>query len=255
MKYKKILLVLVSTLYSFSSFEIDFGYQNPQGQYDKYNDPGYSIRATFSQQDKLFSYIRYDFSIQYLKFKNDYWVDYTSNYNIPIEYTHSEQSFGILAGPRLMSPTKRGAFRPYVGAKAGLFFFSETIKADFGDGWNEGESSSILGCIFWQFIDSLDDEDDYDCDVASYSETLELKTYFGMLLEIGTNFNPSNDWGLDFGIQYNIIPTVRPQYEYEEQEYGENGDISVAINKISKAIDADYVTFYFGFNFNIPGGN
>ncbi len=249
MNYKFILLALISTVYTFNSFEIDFGYQNPQGQYDKYNDPGYSVRTTLSKNDELFPYIRYDFSLQYLKFKNDYWVEYTSSYNIPIEYTHSEQSFGILLGPRLMSPTKRGAFRPYVGAKAGLFFFSETIKVDFGS----TDGSSVIDCIFWQFIDGLDDEDDYDCETSSYSENLELKTYFGMLLEIGANFNPSNNWGLDFGIQYNIIPTFRPEYQYNEQEYGDEGDISIAINKLSKAIDADYLTFYLGFNFNLQG--
>ena len=155
---KNILIIFISAIFSFNSFEIDFGYQNPQGEYDKYNDPGYSVRATFSKPDDLFPYVKYDFSIQYLKFRNDYWTDYvqTQNFSIPIEYTHSEQSFGILAGPRLMSPTKRGAFRPYVGAKAGLFFFSETIKADFTN--NDG--SSIVECVFWQFLDSLDDQDD-----------------------------------------------------------------------------------------------
>ena len=107
---------------------------------------------------------------------------------------------------------------------------------------------------FWQFLDSLDDQDDYECEPSSYSENLDLRTYFGMLLEIGANFNPSNAWGLDFGIQYNIIPTFRPEYEYEEQEYGDNGDLSIAINKLSKAINADYLTFYFGFNFNFSGG-
>ena len=84
MNYKFILLALISTVYTFNSFEIDFGYQNPQGQYDKYNDPGYSVRTTLSKNDELFPYIRYDFSLQYLKFKNDYWVEYTSSYNIPI---------------------------------------------------------------------------------------------------------------------------------------------------------------------------
>ena len=253
MKQKYILLIFISTILSFNSFEIDFGYQNPQGQYDKYNDPGYSIRATFSKPDNLFPHIKYDLSIQYLKFRNDYWTDYvqTQNFSVPIEYTHSEQSFGILVGPRLMSPTKRGAFRPYVGAKAGLFFFSETIKAEFSN--NDG--SSIVECVFWQFIDSLDDQDDYDCEPSSYTENLDLRTYFGMLLEIGTNFNPSNDWGIDFGIQYNIIPTFRPEYQYEEQEYGDNGDLSIAVNKLSKAINADYLTFYFGFNFNFFGGD
>ena len=254
MQYKNILLILFSVIYSSNSFEIDFGYQNPQGEYDKYNDPGYSIRATFSKTDKLFPYIKYDFSMQYPNFMNDYWVENTSIYDIPIEYTHSEQSFGVLVGPRLMSPTKRGSFRPYVGAKAGLFFFSETINAEFGDNWTN-QSSSFLGCVFWQFVDSLDNEDDYDCEVTSYSETLELKTHFGMLLEIGANLNPSNEWGLDFGVQYNVIPTVRPQYEYEEQDYGDEGDIAIVINKISKAINADYLTFYFGFNFNIKGAD
>ena len=254
MQYKNILLILFSVIYSSSSFEVDFGYQNPQGQYDKYNEPGYSIRATYSKQDELFPYIRYDFSMQYLKFKHDYWVDYTPNYNFPIEYTHSEQSYGFLFGPRFMSPTKRGAFRPYVGAKAGVFFFSETIKADFGYDWWD-DDQTILGCLIWEFIDSLDDEDDIDCnsDMTSHTQTLDLKAYLGMILEIGANFNPSNDWGLDLGVQYNIIPTVRPEYEYEENEESEEG-IGVTINKISKAINADYLTFYIGFNFNIEGG-
>ena len=89
--------------------------------------------------------------------------------------------------------------------------------------------------------------------MTSHTQTLDLKAYLGMILEIGANFNPSNDWGLDLGVQYNIIPTVRPEYEYEENEESEEG-IGVTINKISKAINADYLTFYIGFNFNIEGG-
>ena len=149
MRYRKILLILFSLIYASNSFEIDFGYQNPQGQYDKYNEPGYSIRTTYSKVDELFPYIKYDFSMQYLKFKNDYWTEYTSGeYSIPIEFNHSEQAFGILAGPRLMSSTKRGAFRPYIGAKGGAFFFTETITYD----WSNGPS--VVDCIILEFIDS-----------------------------------------------------------------------------------------------------
>ena len=250
MKYKIILLMFFTLAYS-DSFEIDFGYQNPQGVYDKYSEPGFSFRLTYSKEDNLFPYIRYDFSYQYLKFKSDYWTEYTPS-NFPVSYTHSEESYGFLIGPRLMSPTKRGAFRPYIGAKAGIFFFTEKVKAELGYNW--GDSSSLLECIIWEFIDSLDDEDDGDCDPdTSYTQVQELKPHLGMILEMGSNFNISNSWGMDFGMQYNIIPTIRPQYEYEEEQEDEQGNISLIINEISKSINADYLTFYIGFNFNIEG--
>ena len=53
---------------------------------------------------------------------SDSWIE---NSLYPMTVTHSEQSWGILYGPRIMSPTRRGFLRPYFGIKGGLFVFSD----------------------------------------------------------------------------------------------------------------------------------
>ena len=235
-----VLIILLSFNFTQGYFEFDFGVQNPQGTFDKYNEPGFSMRATYTHVDELFPFIRYDFSMQYLQFKKDVWNEYYEELNSPLTYENSEQAFGVFLGPRLMSPTQHGVFRPYVGFKIGGMFFNETMKIS----WEEPDDT-FMQCITGTLISGLFDAD-YDCDgdtrVLS-KDYLDMSLDFGALLEIGSNMNFSDNFGLDFGIQYNIIPSIRPEIVMDES--GEE------FNEISKTINADYITFYIGINFKI----
>ena len=248
----KYTFILITTLFSLilarNYIEFDLGAQSPQGVLDKYNEPGYSIRATYSHIDELFPFVRYDVSVQYLKFKDEYWYEQLDMDNSPLfTINNSEQAFGIFLGPRLMSPTKRGAFRPYVGFKVGGMFFNETMKVS----WEE-EDDSFFECIAGHMF-----FDEYDCDgdTQSSSETIDSEINLGALLEIGSNVNFSDKFGLDFGIQYNIIPSVRPEITIEQTNMDVDGDgnddNTLFFDSISKTINADYLTFYFGVNFKI----
>ena len=244
--------ILIITLFSLilarNYIELDLGSQTPQGVLDKYNEPGYSIRATYSHIDELFPFVRYDLSIQYLKFKDEYWYEQLEMDNSPLfTVNNSEQAYGIFFGPRLMSPTKRGAFRPYIGFKVGGMLFNETMTVS----WDEEDDSffeCVAGHIFF---------DEYDCDGDTHSSTeaIDSEINLGALLEIGSNVNFSDRLGLDFGIQYNIIPSVRPEITVEQTDIdhddGNGPQSTLFFNSISKTINADYLTFYLGFNFKI----
>ena len=241
-----LILLLPAFLISQSSIEIGFGHHKPQGYFDKYNDSGFSFRGTYSKIDIDKPHIRYDFSFQLLQFRSDSWLDNSVGY--PVTITNSEQSLGFLFGPRLMSPTSSGALRPYIGLKGGLFIFSETMSWE----WATDYDNSIPWlCILF---DILDDDDDWDCDNddgGSVSETLDSKFNFGAIFEMGANMKINNNWGFDFGIQYNLIPSLKSSYEIIGDEIEtEEGNI-LNIGQISKTINADYATFYFGVHFNI----
>ena len=240
---KNILILIVLTSFNFARayLEFDLGFQNPQGSLDKYNEPGFSFRGTYTHVDELFPFVRYDFSIQYLQFKKDIWNEqYDGLGGNPLTYENSEQAFGIFFGPRFMSPTKRGAFRPYVGFKIGGMFFNETLKISWQEPPDEaGEcfANSIIASLF---------DFEYNCEGGTHvlsKDYLDMELDFGALLEIGANMNFSDRFGLDFGIQYNIIPSIRPEIIQDPS--------SDELNVISKTINADYTTFYMGINFKI----
>ena len=222
--------------------EIDFGYHNPQGYFDKYNDSGFSFRGTYSKIDPIKTHLRYDFSFQFLQFKSDSWSDNSLGY--PATITNSEQSVGFFFGPRLMSSTRRGILRPYIGIKGGFIVFSETMSWE----WQDYNNSSDLDwlCILFEI---LDDDDDWDCNnnPNEASRTLDSKFNFGAIFEIGANIKVDNSWGFDFGVQYNLIPALKRSDEFN---YNIDEDI-LYIDQISKTINADYVTFYTGFHFNL----
>ena len=229
-----------------SYIEIDLGHQIPQGSFDKYNDPGFSLRGSYSWSNSRNPHIKYDFSLQYLQFKKDTWVDFDLTY--PVTTSNSEQSFGLLFGPRLMSPTQRGAIRPYIGFKGGFFIFTETMN------W-EWEEEINWGCVGFNVgMEIIDSDIQLDCDNNNQvSETLDSDFKFGALFEIGANMKIDDFWGLDFGLQYNIIPSLESyQSELGETENTQDSEINdLHISQISKTINADYITFYFGCYFKI----
>ena len=209
--------------------EVGIGLHNPQSDYEKYVDSGLSLRFVYSYGDRDFQFIRYDASIQYLGFKNDVsWenLEYNGVQGPSIKVKNSEQSFALLIGPRIMSPTNHGAIRPYIGVKGGLFFFTETIT------W---EWDNDFGCWF------CDDDDDDD----SYTDVIDSEFHFGWMLEMGSNVIFAKNWGLDFGIQYYVIPGIkRPETIVEEYLPGDEVDIGF----ISKKINANYVSIYIGMS-------
>ena len=233
------IIILISSIMLSQSLELDFGWHNPQGSFDKYNNPGTSFRATYSNIGSK-DHIKYDLSIQYLSFMSNTWTENTS---YPMTVTHSEQSWGILYGPRIMSPTRSASIRPYFGFKGGVFLFSETMKYEWQnelDGWD-------IACLFFEV---LDDDDEFDCldQDNSFKNTLDSKFYLGAIFEIGANMKINNNVGLDYGVQYNIIPNLRAI----DTDYSQNSDNqSLQVTQIARSINADYVTFYFGLYFNL----
>lgn len=204
-------------------FEMGIGFHQPQAQYTKYVDSGLSIRCVVSLKDADFPFIRYDGEFQYLGFKNDIHWENLSNYGVlgpSVRVKNSEQSLGFLVGPRLMSPTRKGSIRPYIGAKGGLFVFFETITWE----WDNG---------LWHWFDD-DDEDD------SYTDVIDSEFHLGWILEMGTNVMTESGFGLDFGIQYTVIPGItRPQASI-------HNETNMILNDISRKLNADYVSFYIG---------
>ena len=84
-----ICIVFSSFIFSSSYLEIDLGHHAPQGSFDKYSEPGFSFRASYSWPDSRHSHIKYDVSIQYLHFNSQSWVD---NSSYPITVTNSPSS-------------------------------------------------------------------------------------------------------------------------------------------------------------------
>lgn len=239
----KIVAVVSACIFP-QSLELDFGWHNPQGSFDRYNDSGISFRATYSNIGAK-EHVKYDLSFQYLNFMSDTWIE---NDSYPLTVTHSEQSWAIVYGPRIMSPTKRAYIRPYFGFKGGFFVFSETMKYEWEDEWDGWD----WACLFFEILD--DDEDDLECfenNKNQYTNTLDSRFYLGAIFELGSNIKINDNMGLDFGVQYNIIPNLRAI----DSNYIENSDSqSLQVTQIARSINADYVTFYFGCYFNLNNG-
>jgi len=213
--------------------ELGIGFHQPQANYTKYVDNGLSLRWVISSQDYDFPYIRYDGELHYLGFKNDvHWenLDYQGNPGPSIRVKNSEQSLGFLIGPRLMSPTRKGAIRPYIGIKGGFFVFFETITWE----WEDNN---------WHWFDEEDDDDN------SYTDVIDSEFHLGWMLEIGSNVTLKSGCGLDFGIQYTVIPGItRPEVEVPIED-------EMTFDDVSKTIDADYVSFYIGISLRNPFEN
>ena len=243
-----ICIALTSVIFSKSFLEIDFGHHSPQGSFDKYSEPGFSFRASYSWPDSRRAHIKYDFSIQYLHFNSESWID---NSSYPITVTNSDQSTGFLFGPRLMSPTSRGAIRPYIGFKGGFFIFSETMKYE----WEDNSDGLDWACLFFNLADSDDDYNCYDDNSGSVTNNLDAEFYLGAIFEMGSNIKINDNLGLDFGLQYNIIPAleaIESSYAFEDDDDSDELDsMNVTVTQIAKTINADYITFYIGCYFKL----
>ncbi len=210
------------------AFEMGIGFHQPQANYDKYVDSGLSLRFVYTYQDPDFHFIRYDAAIQYLGFKNDVWLEELSSgstYGPPLWVKNSEQSLALLLGARLMSPTRHGAIRPYVGVKGGLFFFYESITWE----WEDSAWCWLLE----------------DCEDNSYTTIVDSEFHLGWILETGTNIYFKKNLGLDLGLQYTVVPGIKKPHAAIEDE-----DEQI-FKTISRKINANYVSVYFGISFPI----
>ena len=201
--------------------ELGIGLHQPQAQFDKYVDGGICIRALTSVN--VSPLVNFDLGAQFLNFRSDSYQDNLTDdfhgYAGPtVEVTNSEQAAILLAGPRVMSPSKRAFIRPYVALKGGIFFFNETMK--------------------WEIL--LDNSDDN----PSQTSVIDLKTNLGWMLDVGSHFMIKNGAGVDISLQYCIIPGLeKPVMNYDEDE---DGNPMFEDITFSQRIDADYITIHIG---------
>ena len=239
MRYFISIILLFSTLISGDDsstkgqLEIDFGIHQPQAQYEKYAEPGFSIRGVLSISHKEIPFIGFDFGLQYLQFRKESWWDNfllaSENEGPSVEVINSEQSINFMIGPRLMSPTRRGALRPYIGLKGGVYWFRETITWD----WHNGD-------WYWDYED---EEMEYD-ESNTQTEVLDSRAYMGWMLELGTNIFFTKSFGMDFGVQYNVIPGLEKPITIIDEDDNEIGYKNDKIN-------ADYISVYIGLTIDL----
>ena len=71
----KIMFVILLGFMSAQYTEIDIGYNRANGEFDKYNDDGFSIRFTYSNNINSSEFFRWQASFQYISFYSDTWAD------------------------------------------------------------------------------------------------------------------------------------------------------------------------------------
>ena len=235
-KYLFSIIFLTSFIFCFDSngyFEVDLGYNVANGEYEKYNDDGFTIRATYSNNIRESDFFRWQVSFQYISFYSHTYDDefqMTSGNSGPtIRVTNSEDGFIFQGGlkfiPDLGLFQKKGIFKPYATLGVGLGYFLEYTKYEDPDTYSflQNDGSSPF---------RLDDIEDQEFN-------------FMYSIEFGANFliPKWNNGGFDFGIRYNMSPKMKPITSYECSGSCADGDI---VEKFSNKINADYITVYFG---------
>ena len=99
------IIYLISFVFCFVSdghFEVDFGYNVANGEYEKYNDDGFTIRTTYSNNIRESNFFRWQVSFQYISFySNTYYDEFqmTSGGSGPsIKVTNSEDGYIFQGG-------------------------------------------------------------------------------------------------------------------------------------------------------------
>lgn len=235
--------LVCNTLNQSEILEIDFGQNNPTGLYDKYASPGFSARIAYSKSFKKNGLLKWQAGAQYISFRSDYWSDSvqgaSGNSLFNVNVNNYEQGFVFNGGLRLTANnglSKKGNFRPYVGALVGFSFFSERTS------YNWGNDCTTLDLI----LDVVFDTD--PCDNNNNTTDIEDRsTSPTFTLDIGTNifFKENHKFGMDFGIRYNMLTRLkRPDTELIVTTDN-------IINQISRNIEADYYTWYIGITIKL----
>ena len=131
----KIMFVILLGFMSAQYTEIDIGYNRANGEFDKYNDDGFSIRFTYSNNINSSEFFRWQASFQYISFYSDTWADCLSlgsgDCGPSIDVTNSENGYTIQGGLRF-TPEKglfgeKSLFKPYATLNVGGIYSSPTI--------------------------------------------------------------------------------------------------------------------------------
>ena len=242
---KKILLYIItssSIILSFNSggyMEVDIGINIANGEYDRYNDDGFTIRATYSNNISSSDFFRWQVSGQYISFYSNTYSDEfemaSGNGGPSIEVTNSEDGYIFQGGlkfiPELGLFQDKGIFKPYTTLGLGFGYFLEYTKY---------EDPDISGdwCNVWDWW--CDD----DGGTAFRLDDIEQDEFnFIYSVELGANFiiPKWNNGGFDFGVRYTMSPKMKPVniYSYDDLD-------SKQLNKFADKINADYITIYIG---------
>lgn len=217
-------------------FEGSLGFQTPQAEYDKYTNPGLSGRLVWGRRPWELPFLQWYLELQYMMFKHNSWWEemYYVNgyYGEDVRVVNVEESWSLTFGPRLTSPTIRGAVRPYIGLKGGIFWFYEKIKWDWGNDFG-----------FWEWVFGIECED--DCEDDSFTKIIDGELHPGLIFELGSSIYPNRKMGIDFGIQYTVIPGIKRPMTWINEEDRE-------IGYVSRKLNADYVSIYIGLSTTIP---
>ena len=222
--------------------EVNFGYNRANGEFDKYNDDGFSIRFAYSNNIKNSNFLRWQASFQYISFYSDTWNDCLSlgsgDCGPTIDVTNSENGYTLQGGLRF-TPEKglfgqKSLFKPYISFNiVGIYLQEKTEYSDPDDVWGSWPGWDSPQYNFF----NLDDIEDY-------------RINFIYSLEFGYNFSfpKSKGYAIDIGMRYNMIPKI----EKTEQYINEDDTIEADVLNFGNKIDADYMTFYIGVS--IPTG-
>lgn len=239
-----IIFLNIAISYDLSNFEVNLGYNIATKDFDKYSDDGFSARFCYSRN--INKYFRWQLSFQYINFYTHNWNDNLSlDSGLPgpsIYVTNSENGY-IFQGGLRFTPERgllkeRGIFKPYLGFNAGFAHFNEvTTYQDPDCSW---------------FFSSCDDGY-FNLDDINHYET---KFIYSIEMGINFNFPKSDNWGLDFGVRYNMLPNSNSFDDYSseciDQLNGECLQWSDPVSTFADKVDADYYTYYIGFSKSIP---
>lgn len=235
-----ILVGLMSAQYA----EIDIGYNRANGEFDKYNDDGLSIRFTYSKNFKNSNFLRWQASFQYISFYSDTWADCLSlgsgDCGPSIDVTNSENGYTIQGGLRF-TPEKglfgeNSLFKPYATFNMGGIYLQE--KTEYSDPDNFWDS--------WDCWLTTDPQCDNNYDYFNLDDIEDYRINFIYSIEFGFNFSfpKSKGYGLDMGLRYNMIPKIKKIEQYIPAD----DNIEANVLNFGSKIDADYMTFYIGVN-------
>mgnify|MGYP001136839307 CR=1 FL=1 len=235
-------ILLISILFPSiddASIEVDLGYNKANQEFEKYNDNGFTIRCTLSNNIKNSKFFRWQASFQYISFYSNTYNDsfqMSSGLDGPtIKVTNSESGYIFQGGlrfiPELGLFQDKGIFKPYTGVGIGFGHFNEITEYEDPDS------------------DWFDDEDDY----FSLDDIEHQQTNFVYSIEFGANFmfSKTKQIGLDLGIRYNMAPKIISTNVLAAEDSNSDGTIDGGISNLGTRINADYYTYYIGVSFSL----
>ena len=229
-KYLVYILFLISTIVALDSsgyIEVDIGRNFANGEYEKYNDDGFTIRATYSNNISSSDFFRWQASGQYISFySNTYYDEFQMASGGPgpsIKVTNSEDGYIFQGGlkfiPELGLFQDKGIFKPYATLGLGFGYFLEYTTYEDPDNY----------CATWSWWEECDDQGGLSLDDIEQDEF-----NFIYSIELGANFiiPKWNNGGFDFGVRYNMSPKMKPVFSYKVDLY-KNGQYYTPLNILS----------------------